>query len=67
VPYRRQGRAQRHRPELKASKLTWDAATLDSYLAAPAKKVPGTRMPISTPDAGKRAAIIAYLKGAGGR
>jgi cytochrome c2 len=29
--------------------------------------VPGTRMPISTPDAGKRAAIIAYLKGAGGR
>ncbi len=54
-------------PALKASKLTWDAATLDSYLAAPAKKVPGTRMPISTPDAGKRAAIIAYLKGAGSR
>ena len=49
-------------PALKASKLTWDKATLDEYLAGPTKKVPGTRMPISTPDPAKRAAIIAYLE-----
>lgn len=51
-------------PAMKASKLRWDAKTLDAYLAAPAKKVPGTRMPIATPDAAKRAAIIAYLTSA---
>jgi len=47
---------------LKASKLRWDDKTLDEFLAAPMKKVPGTRMPIGTPDSAKRAAIIAYLK-----
>ncbi|MES3152207.1 c-type cytochrome [Sphingomonas faeni] len=52
---------------LKASKLRWDDKTLDEYLAAPSKKVPGTRMPISTPDAAKRAAIIAYLKAEGAK
>ncbi len=51
-------------PAMKASKLRWDAKTLDEYLAAPAKKVPGTRMPIATPDPAKRAAIIAYLTSA---
>nr|WP_278254341.1 c-type cytochrome [Sphingobium sp. BYY-5] len=48
---------------LKASKLKWDDQTLDAYLAAPTKKVPGTRMPIATPDPAKRAAIITFLKG----
>lgn len=47
---------------LKASKLRWDDQTLDAFLAAPMKKVPGTRMPIGTPDPAKRAAIITYLK-----
>lgn len=47
---------------LRASKLRWDEATLNEFLANPAKKVPGSRMPISTPDPVKRAAIIAYLK-----
>lgn len=47
---------------LKASKLRWDDQTLDAFLAAPMKKVPGTRMPIGTPDPTKRAAIITYLK-----
>ncbi|KQM86637.1 cytochrome C [Sphingomonas sp. Leaf23] len=51
-------------PAMKASKLRWDAKTLDEYLAGPTKKVPGTRMPIATPDAAKRAAIIAYLTSA---
>ncbi|GGB41451.1 hypothetical protein GCM10011380_33640 [Sphingomonas metalli] len=54
-------------PALKASKLRWDDKTLDEYLAAPQKKVPGTRMPIATPDPAKRAAIIAYLKAEGSR
>ncbi|MBD8678737.1 c-type cytochrome [Sphingomonas sp. CFBP 13720] len=47
---------------LKASKLRWDDATLNQFLAAPGKKVPGTRMPIGMADPAKRAAIIAYLK-----
>lgn len=47
---------------LKASRLRWDDKTLNEYLAAPMKKVPGSKMPIATPDAAKRAAIIAYLK-----
>jgi cytochrome c len=47
---------------LKGSKLKWDEKTLDAFLASPSKKVPGSRMPIGTPDPAKRAAIIAYLK-----
>jgi cytochrome c len=54
-------------PALKASKLRWDEKTLDEYLTAPAKKVPGTRMPIATPDPAKRAAIIAYLRAEGAK
>lgn len=47
---------------LKASGLAWDTATLDKWLASPAKLVPGTKMAfggVSTPT--DRAAIIAYL------
>lgn len=51
-------------PAVKASKLTWDEQALDEYLAAPTRKIPGSRMPIATPDPAKRAAIIAYLKSA---
>jgi cytochrome c len=49
-------------PALKGSKLVWDEATLSAFLTNPGKKVPGSRMPVSTPDPVKRAAIIAYLK-----
>jgi cytochrome c len=49
-------------PALKSAKLRWDEATLDAYIAAPTKKVPGTRMPIGMADPAKRAVIIAYLK-----
>lgn len=52
---------------MKGSKLRWDAATLDQFIAAPTKKVPGTRMPIGMADPAKRAAIIAYLTAAGGK
>ena len=49
---------------MKSSGLTWDAKTLDEFLAAPTKKVPGTKMPISVSDPAKRAAVIAYLTAA---
>jgi cytochrome c len=47
---------------LKESGIVWDEATLDSYLAAPTKAVPGTTMMIGVPDAQQRADLIAYLK-----
>lgn len=46
---------------MKGSKLTWNAATLDTYLKAPAKSVPGTKMLVGAPDAEQRAAVVAYL------
>jgi cytochrome c len=48
-------------PALKASKLTWTRASLDKYLAAPMKTVPGTRMVVSIPDPAARAAVIDFL------
>lgn len=49
-------------PALKASRIVWDAKTLDQYLAAPTQKVPGTRMVMKVADPARRAALIAYLK-----
>jgi glucose/arabinose dehydrogenase/cytochrome c2 len=46
---------------LRDAHLTWDAATLDRFLAAPAELVPGTTMPIPIPDAVERRAVVAYL------
>ncbi|MBW8753379.1 MAG: c-type cytochrome [Sphingomonadales bacterium] len=47
---------------LKASGLTWDEATLDTWLTAPAKLVPGTKMAFfGLPDAAKRKELIDYL------
>ncbi|MGE3689867.1 MAG: cytochrome c family protein [Novosphingobium sp.] len=48
-------------PALKASNLTWTRANLDQFLAAPGRKVPGTRMVISLTDAQQRAAVLNYL------
>lgn len=50
-------------PALKASGLTWTRATLDRFLAAPVRTVPGTRMVIAMTDSAQRAALIAYLAG----
>lgn len=48
---------------MKNAGLTWDDATLDAYIAGPAKKVPGTRMSYAgMNDPAKRAEVIAYLK-----
>ena len=48
---------------MKSANLTWDEATLDKYLAAPAKVVPGTKMTYAgLADPAARKAIIEYLK-----
>ncbi len=47
----------------RQSGLTWDPATLDRYLTAPRKLVPGTLMTFpGLPDPAKRADVIAYLE-----
>lgn len=52
---------------MKRSKIVWNAATLDRFLANPPKAVPGTSMTYAgVPDKGERAALIAYLKAANG-
>ncbi len=47
---------------LRASGLTWDLATLDRFLSAPTRLVPGTTMLVALPDADERRAVIAYLQ-----
>lgn len=49
-------------PAMKASKVVWNARSLDSYLTRPAAMVPGTKMAfagITSPA--DRANLIAYL------
>jgi nitrite reductase (NO-forming) len=49
---------------IRNSNLTWDAATLDAYLADPQKVVPGNKMPFpGLKTENERRAIIAYLSG----
>ncbi|MCW1402645.1 c-type cytochrome [Novosphingobium sp. MW5] len=48
-------------PALKAAPITWNAASLDKFLAAPTKTVPGTRMVMAVSDPNQRKAIIAWL------
>ena len=48
---------------LKAKGLTWDAATLDQWLAGPQVFVPGTKMSFfGLKDANDRRDVIGYLK-----
>ena len=50
-------------PAMKAAALTWDAATLDEYLADPKKKVPGNKMLFpGVKDEAERADLVAYLE-----
>lgn len=46
---------------LKASGLTWDAATLSHFLEAPLTAVPGSTMVIPVPQAADRDNLIAYF------
>ncbi|NKJ02369.1 c-type cytochrome [Novosphingobium sp. SG707] len=47
---------------MRNAKLVWDAETLDRFLAAPTKLVPGTKMPVALSRPADRAEVIAYLK-----
>ena len=47
---------------LAAKRFTWDATTLDAWLADPKRFVPGTAMGVRTPSAQDRADLIAYLR-----
>ena len=50
-------------PALKAANLTWNEATLDTWISGPMTMVPGTMMSFpGIKDPAKRAEIIAYLK-----
>ncbi len=42
--------------------ITWDADTLDKWLAGPQHFIPGAQMPFSLPDAVRRRDVIAYLE-----
>lgn len=53
----------RYSQALRDSGITWDAQSLDGFLADPRGTVPGTSMTVRLADAGQRAAIIAYLSG----
>ena len=48
-------------PAMMNAHLVWDAKTLDEFLTASTKKVPGTSMPVSLPNPAARADVIAYL------
>lgn len=50
-------------PAMRASGLVWDERTLDRFLAAPTKVVPGTSMGYAgVSDPGERAELIAWLR-----
>ena len=52
---------------MKDAHLTWDAATLDKYLAKPKEVVPGTKMAFpGLPKEKDRADVIAYIQQAAG-
>jgi hypothetical protein len=47
---------------LRSSGLTWDAATLDRFLADPSGVVPGSAMALAVPDTTERANLVSYLQ-----
>ena len=53
----------KYSPAMESANLTWNAATLDRYLADPKAVVPGTSMAFAgVKDDAKRKAIVDYLK-----
>ncbi len=55
----------RYSAAMQEAGIVWEASSLDTFLAAPRQMVPGTSMTVGVPNADQRAAIIAYLEGAG--
>ena len=55
-------------PAMKKADIVWDEQTLDAYLAAPQKEVPGNRMPFpGLNSATDRADVIAFLHAQSGQ
>jgi cytochrome c len=52
----------RYSRAMKNATTTWDATSLDAYIASPQTALPGNVMPFSgLPDAKQRADLVAYL------
>jgi cytochrome c len=50
-------------PAMKASDIVWTPETLDAFIAAPQKVVPGTRMGFAgESDPARRRAIVEYMQ-----
>ncbi|GAB4480645.1 MAG: cytochrome c [Burkholderiaceae bacterium] len=49
-------------PALRASRLVWNARTLDAWLADPERTIPGQAMGYRVDDERDRADLIAYLR-----
>jgi glucose/arabinose dehydrogenase/cytochrome c2 len=49
-------------PAMRHSNLSWDAETLDRFLAAPTAVVPGSAMVIAVPSASDRQNLIEYFR-----
>ena len=55
----------RYSPARSSAKRVWTEAALDAYLAAPAKSIPGNKMPFAgIADKAERQNVIAYLRSA---
>jgi len=52
----------RYSSAMTTSQTVWNEETLDVFLAAPGKAMPGTTMGIGVPNSRDRADVIAYLK-----
>jgi cytochrome c len=52
----------RYSKAMTESGTVWNEQTLDAFLAAPAKTLPGTSMQVALPNAADREDVIAYLK-----
>lgn len=50
-------------PAMRSSKIVWNKQTLDKFLTAPMKTIPGTRMAFAgISNANDRANLLAYLE-----
>lgn len=54
----------RYTPAMRDADFIWDDSTLDAFLTAPRDVVPRTSMTAALRNAGERADIIAFLRGA---
>jgi cytochrome c len=53
----------RYSRAMKTSNIVWDDKSLDAFITAPQKALPGTTMPFSgLPDQQERTDLIAYLE-----